>query len=381
MAGNSTVLDIKDISVCFDGFYALTEVNAAVKRHSIYFFIGPNGAGKTTLLDIICGKTKPTAGSVIFHPESRADVRLTGMPEYKIVREGVGRKFQVPSVFGSLTVWDNMMLSLKGHKGIWDSLFGRPTADELAQIDHVLDKVGLLDKAQTRADSLAHGQKQWLEIGMQLVQQPEIIMLDEPAAGMGKSETFKTGEILREIQKECTIIVIEHDMDFVRQAADIVTVLHEGKVLTEGTVDEVLADATVQENLELALYAQKKHGKVPDYIYDLFPILPKFAARRGGDLSGGQQQLAIARALVADPKVLILDEPTEGIQPSVIADIGTAIQRVNKELGLTVLLVEQYLDFVLENTTQLHVMEKGALIYSSTTAEADGAHVQRLMTV
>lgn len=468
MAGNSTVLDIKDISVCFDGFYALTEVNAAVKRHSIHFFIGPNGAGKTTLLDIICGKTKPTAGSVIFHPESRADVRLTGMPEYKIVREGVGRKFQVPSVFG------------------------RPTADELAQIDRVLDKVGLLDKAQTRAGSLAHGQKQWLEIGMQLVQQPEIIMLDEPAAGMGKPETFKTGEILREIQKGCTIIVIEHDMDFVRQAADIVTVLHEGKVLTEGTVDEVLADATVQasiwdaarpqaerkdvktmlkirglescygescivsgltldvpkgeivgligrngvgksttlksimglvktphgaieldgediirrptyeraaaglgyvpqsrdifpqmtvqENLELALYAQKKHGKVPDYIYDLFPILPKFAARRGGDLSGGQQQLAIARALVADPKVLILDAPTEGIQPSVSADIGTAIQRVNKELGLTVLLVEQYLDFVLENTTQLHVMEKGALIYSSTTAEADGAHVQRLMT-
>ncbi len=261
MAGNSTVLDIKDVSVCFDGFYALTEVNAAVKRHSIHFFIGPNGAGKTTLLDIICGKTRPTAGSVIFHPESRADVRLTGMPEYKIVREGVGRKFQVPSVFGSLTVWDNMMLSLKGHKGIWDSLFGRPTADELAQIDRVLDKVGLLDKAQTRAGSLAHGQKQWLEIGMQLVQQPEIIMLDEPAAGMGKPETFKTGEILREIQKECTIIVIEHDMDFVRQAADIVTVLHEGKVLTEDTVDEVLADATVQENLELALYAQKKHGE------------------------------------------------------------------------------------------------------------------------
>ena len=124
---------------------------------------------------------------------------------------------------------------------------------------------------------------------------------------------------------------------------------------------DIFPQMTVQENLELALYAQKKHGKVPDYIYDLFPILPKFAARRGGDLSGGQQQqLAIARALVADPKVLILDEPTEGIQPSVIADIGTAIQRVNKELGLTVLLVEQYLDFVLENTTQLHVMEKGA---------------------
>ena len=240
------MLEVTSLGISFGGLRAVDELSMKIEKGGLVGLIGPNGAGKTTLLDIICGKTKPTAGSVIFHPESRADVRLTGMPEYKIVREGVGRKFQVPSVFGSLTVWDNMMLSLKGHKGIWDSLFGRPTADELAQIDRVLDKVGLLDKAQTRAGSLAHGQKQWLEIGMQLVQQPEIIMLDEPAAGMGKPETFKTGEILREIQKECTIIVIEHDMDFVRQAADVVTVLHEGKVLTDGTVDEVLADATVQ---------------------------------------------------------------------------------------------------------------------------------------
>ncbi len=244
MAGNSTVLDIKDVSVCFDGFYALTEVNAAVKRHSIHFFIGPNGAGKTTLLDIICGKTKPTAGSVIFHPESRADVRLTGMPEYKIVREGVGRKFQVPSVFGSLTVWDNMMLSLEGYKaGIrcsaarYRTSWRRSTACSIRSVCWTRHRRGRVPGARL---------KQWLEIGMQLVQQPEIIMLDEPAAGMGKPETFKTGEILREIQKECTIIVIEHDMDFVRQAADIVTVLHEGKVLTEGTVDEVLADETVQ---------------------------------------------------------------------------------------------------------------------------------------
>lgn len=240
------VLDIRGISVCFDGFYALTDVSTAVERHSIHFFIGPNGAGKTTLLDIICGKTKPTAGTVIFHPAERDDVRLTGMPEYRIVREGVGRKFQVPSVFGGLTVWDNMLLSLKGHKGILDSIFGKPSEEEREQIRGVLERVGLSHRVQERAGALAHGEKQWLEIAMQLVQKPEILMLDEPAAGMGKPETMRTGEILREIKKECTVIVIEHDMDFVRQTADVVTVLHEGKVLTEGTVDAVLADPTVQ---------------------------------------------------------------------------------------------------------------------------------------
>ena len=139
-----------------------------------------------------------------------------------------------------------MLLSLKGHKGIMDSIFGTPSDEDMKNIDSVLEKVGLLDKKEVRAGSLAHGQKQWLEIGMQLVQKPEIIMLDEPAAGMGKPETFRTGEILKEIKKECTVIVIEHDMDFVKQAADTVTVLHEGKILMEGNINDVLADKTVQ---------------------------------------------------------------------------------------------------------------------------------------
>lgn len=241
-----TVLKIKNISVCFDGFYALTEVNADVKRNSIHFFIGPNGAGKTTLLDIICAKTKPTKGMVTFYPKGRDKIRLVGMPEYKIVTEGIGRKFQVPSVFVNLTVEDNMILSLKGHKDIFDTIFKKPSKEEMEWIYQVLEKVGLKEHAGLRAGALAHGEKQWLEIGMQLVQKPEIIMLDEPAAGMGKPETFKTGEILKEIKKECTIIVIEHDMDFVKQAADTVTVLHEGKVLMEGSIDKVLADETVQ---------------------------------------------------------------------------------------------------------------------------------------
>ncbi|MBP0965256.1 MAG: urea ABC transporter ATP-binding protein UrtD [Oscillospiraceae bacterium] len=246
MIVNENVLEINNISVCFDGFYALTEVKTAVKRNTVHFFIGPNGAGKTTLLDIICAKTKPTSGTVIFYPKDKEPVRLTGMKEYKIVTEGIGRKFQVPSVFVNLTVAENMILSLKGHKGIMDSIFRKPSGEDMENIYATLEKVGLRERADVRAGSLAHGEKQWLEIAMQLLQKPEIIMLDEPAAGMGKPETFKTGEILKEIKKDCTIIVIEHDMDFVKQAADIVTVLHEGKMLMEGSITDVLADKTVQ---------------------------------------------------------------------------------------------------------------------------------------
>ncbi|MDD6411497.1 MAG: urea ABC transporter ATP-binding protein UrtD [Oliverpabstia intestinalis] len=241
-----TVLKIKNVSVVFDGFQALTDVNVKVKRNSIHFFIGPNGAGKTTLLDIICAKTKPTEGNVSFYPADGEKVRLTGMKEYKIVKEGVVRKFQVPSVFVNLTVEENMELSLKENKGVWQSVFHRTSEEEKTLIDETLKKVGLEKRKDILAGSLAHGEKQWLEIAMQFVQKPEIILLDEPAAGMGKPETFKTGELLKEIKKECTIIVVEHDMDFVKQIADCVTVLHEGKVLMEGDIHQVLADETVQ---------------------------------------------------------------------------------------------------------------------------------------
>lgn len=244
---SESVLDINHVSVCFDGFYALTDVNTKVKRNTIHFFIGPNGAGKTTLLDIICAKTKPTQGNVVYHPMYKDPVTLTGMKEYKIVWLGIGRKFQVPSVFVNLTVEENMILSLKKGKRIMDTILRKPKKEELDNIDATLQKVGLADKRQWRAGALAHGEKQWLEIAMQLVQKPEVIMLDEPAAGMGKPETFKTGEILKEIKKDCTVIVIEHDMDFVKQVADKVTVLHEGKILMEGSVTEVLADPTVQK--------------------------------------------------------------------------------------------------------------------------------------
>ncbi len=248
MADKDTALKIKNISVVFDGFQALTDVNINVKRNTIHFFIGPNGAGKTTLLDIICAKTKATKGNVTFYPKSKnpEKIRLTGMKEYKIVNEGVVRKFQVPSVFVNLTVFENMELSLRGNKRVWQTIFHKTTVEEKKLIEETLEKVGLRDRMDVMAGSLAHGEKQWLEIAMQFVQKPEIIMLDEPAAGMGKPETFKTGELLKEIKKDCTVIVVEHDMDFVKQIADCVTVLHEGKVLMEGDVRDVLADKTVQ---------------------------------------------------------------------------------------------------------------------------------------
>lgn len=246
MRNKDIILKANSISVNFDGYYALTDVEVEVKRHDIHFFIGPNGAGKTTLLDIICGKTKSTNGTIDFYPEGEEMMILTGMKEYKIVRAGVGRKFQVPSVFKNLTVLDNMELSLKGHKGIIDSIFHRPSKDEVKSIDKVLKTVGLENRKEVMAGSLAHGEKQWLEIAMQLLQKPELIMLDEPAAGMGKEETFKTGEILKDIKKACTVIVVEHDMEFVKQVADNVTVLHEGKVLIEGKIEDVLANETVQ---------------------------------------------------------------------------------------------------------------------------------------
>ena len=242
----SILLDVKNLGISFGGLRAVNEFDLTIQKEQLYGLIGPNGAGKTTLLDIICAKTKPTQGNVNFYPKDREKVRLTGMKEYKIVGEGVARKFQVPSVFINLTVYENMELSLRENKGVWDSIFHRTSKEEDALINETLEKVGLLERKDVLAGSLAHGEKQWLEIAMQFVQKPEIIMLDEPAAGMGKPETFKTGELLKEIKKECTIIVVEHDMDFVKQIADCVTVLHEGKVLMEGDIHDVLADKTVQ---------------------------------------------------------------------------------------------------------------------------------------
>lgn len=246
------VIEINDISVVFDGFKALSDVNTNIMPNKVHFFIGPNGAGKTTLLDIICGKTKPATGKIVYHGGIDFGIRkyinidLTKMRESDIVNEGIGRKFQAPSVFQSLTVWENMEISLKGQKSVISSLLFKISSEQKARIEQILEFINLKEKKDEPASSLSHGQKQWLEIGMLLVQEPAVLLLDEPVAGMGKAETEKTGEIIRNIAKKYAVVVVEHDMEFVRKVADTVTVMHEGKILVEGSADSVLSDEKVK---------------------------------------------------------------------------------------------------------------------------------------
>lgn len=229
------ILSIKDLNISFDGFKAITALNTEVKKGEIRFFIGPNGAGKTTLLDAICGRIKPDSGSVLF--EGSLDV--TCYAEHEIVGIGIGRKFQVPSVFTGLSVYENMELAVMKNRSLLASLIKKITKQQIEKVDGILETVGLYKKKHYAASQLSHGEKQWLEIGMLLIQQPKLMLLDEPVAGMGRKETEKTGELLKRIAGDCTVIVVEHDMEFVRDYASRVTVLHEGSVLDEGSVFEV----------------------------------------------------------------------------------------------------------------------------------------------
>jgi urea transport system ATP-binding protein len=205
--------------------------------------IGPNGAGKSTMMDIITGRTRPDTGKVEFGRDT--DLTTLNVPE--INRLGIGRKFQTPSVYVHHTVFENLLLSLPGARGVWRSLFARITSVQRDRIAEVLKLIGLDAKAESLAGSLSHGQKQWLEIGMLLAQDPKLLLVDEPAAGMTDEETHKTGELLLSLEGKHSIIVIEHDMAFVRQIARKVTVLHQGHVLCEGSVDEVQNDERVKE--------------------------------------------------------------------------------------------------------------------------------------
>lgn len=235
------ILSLENITVSFDGFKAIQEVSSIIEQGELRFFIGPNGAGKTTLLDVICGKIKPLTGKAVFkHKED-----ILKKKEHEIVQMGIGRKFQVPSIFTSLTVLENMELAIKNKRTLLASIFSSLTPMQNTKVDEVLETMGLMHKKHNMARTLSHGEKQWLEIGMLLVQEPDLLLLDEPVAGMGKAETEKTGNLLKDIARFCSVIVVEHDMEFVRNFASKVTVLHEGKILCEGTMDQVQKDQRV----------------------------------------------------------------------------------------------------------------------------------------
>ena len=234
---------LEGVNKSFDGFKAISDLNFYMDEGELRTIIGPNGAGKSTMLDIITGRTRPDTGKVEFGKNT--DLTTLNVPE--INRLGIGRKFQTPSVYIYHTVFENLLLSLKGPRGVFSSLFSRTTSEQRDRIEAVLKIIGLTARAEDLAGSLSHGQKQWLEIGMLLAQDPKLLLVDEPAAGMSDEETHKTGELLLSLEGKHSIIVIEHDMTFVRQIARKVTVLHQGHVLCEGAVDEVQNDERVKE--------------------------------------------------------------------------------------------------------------------------------------
>jgi len=241
---------IEGVNKTFDGFKAISELNFYMDVGELRVIIGPNGAGKSTMMDLITGRTRPDSGKIEFGKATD----LTRLNEYQINRLGIGRKFQTPSVYVEHTVFENILLSLPGRRGVWQSLLSRISAEQRDRIQLVLKTVGLAERGDLLAGTLSHGQKQWLEIGMLLAQDPQLLLVDEPTAGMSDDETARTGELLISLATHHSLIVIEHDMTFVRQIARKVTVLHQGSVLCEGTVEEVQNNERVIE-----VYLGRKH--------------------------------------------------------------------------------------------------------------------------
>jgi urea transport system ATP-binding protein len=237
-----SLLYLDGVSVSFDGFRALNNLSLDISHGETRAIIGPNGAGKTTMMDVITGKTRPDTGEVLFDKS----IDLTTHDEAAISELGIGRKFQKPTVFEKHTVDDNILLALKGDRSVRGNLFWRPNGD-IARVSAILETIGLAAHRQRLAGLLSHGQKQWLEIGMLIAQDPKLLLVDEPVAGMTDAETETTADLLKEIGKDHSLIVVEHDMEFVRRLGVKVTVLHEGSVLAEGSIDEVSANPRVVE--------------------------------------------------------------------------------------------------------------------------------------
>jgi urea transport system ATP-binding protein len=243
MSISDKTLYLDKLTVSFDGFKALNELTLQIEPGELRCIIGPNGAGKTTMMDVITGKTRPDSGTVRFGPK----LNLLALSEPEIAQAGIGRKFQKPTVFERLTVFENLELALAGDKSFLRTLFARRTTAQDTRIYEVLDIIGLARLHQAQAGILAHGQKQWLEIGMLLMQEPELLLVDEPVAGMAPQEIERTAALLQSLAGTHSVVVVEHDMDFVRSIAKRVTVLHEGRVLAEGEMDQVQKDPHVIE--------------------------------------------------------------------------------------------------------------------------------------
>jgi urea transport system ATP-binding protein len=239
----NTMLYLDGVSVAFDGFKAINNLSIIVQPAEMLAIIGPNGAGKTTMMDIITGKTRPDAGEVMF--DGRTD--LTRLDEAAIANLGIGRKFQKPTVFESHTVWDNLEMALRKPRGIFSALFYTADPADTARITEILEAVRLIHRKDEFAANLSHGQKQWLEIGMLLAQDPKLLLVDEPVAGMTDSETQETAKLLRDIAQTRSVVVVEHDMSFVRELGSRVVCLAEGAVLAEGSLEQVSANPVVIE--------------------------------------------------------------------------------------------------------------------------------------
>jgi urea transport system ATP-binding protein len=240
---HGVMLYLEDITVSFDGFRALNALTLYVGSGELLCIIGPNGAGKTTMMDVITGKTRPDQGSAWFGQT----IDLLSLHEPEIAQAGIGRKFQKPTVFEQHTVFENLELALAGDRGVWRMLRARLRPEQRDHLDRILALTGLSDQRAMLAGSLSHGQKQWLEIGMLLMQSPKLLLVDEPVAGMTPQETERTAELLTSLAGEHTVVVVEHDMEFVRSISKRVLVLHQGSVLAEGTMDEIQANRKVIE--------------------------------------------------------------------------------------------------------------------------------------
>ena len=253
---HGVVLAIESVTKSFDGFKAINDLNFYLDHGEMRAVIGPNGAGKSTFMDIVTGRTRPDAGTVKYYPDGVTEIDLTSLREHQINRLGIGRKFQTPAVYEKLTIWQNLLISLDRPRGIWSTLTYKPTAQDKERIEEIIQIVSLQEQRNTEAGYLSHGKKQWLEIGMLLAQNPKLLLVDEPAAGMSDAETERTAELLLSLKGKHSIVVIEHDMEFIRRLGQKVTVLVQGHVMKEGMLDVVSADEEVR-----SVYLGRKREK------------------------------------------------------------------------------------------------------------------------